>query len=313
MLGRRHLRAKVMQALYAYYCTEENMLAAEKNMFTGIDKIFDLYVYTLHSLVEVRNLAASRIEIRKKKNLASTADLNPNTRFVDNPVIDYLSKNLQFRDYLDKNKQLAWSENDSYIIHLYDIIEKSNTYRKYMEKPEVDFEDHKRFVLDIFKKHIAPNEKMVDWYEGLEISWYDDYHIANSMAYKTLDNITEEKGSEFRLYTVYKDDEDREFTKELFRKAIKNHEKNQEFIAEKAQNWDLERIAKIDLIILELALTELLYFPNIPPRVTLNEYIEVAKDYSTPNSRVFINGILDNTLKEFEKDKKLVKSGRGLM
>ncbi|MFV0237273.1 MAG: transcription antitermination factor NusB [Flavobacteriales bacterium] len=313
MLGRRHLRAKVMQAMYAYECSSEDMLVVEKNMFNGIDKIFDLYVYSVNFLLEIRNLANTKLEIRKKKKLASEEDLNPNKRFVDNPILEYLSKNPQFNEFTSKNSQLTWDETDEYVKKMYASILDIDEYHRYMTKEKVSFEDHKRIILRIFKYIIAPNEKIGEWYEDQEITWFDDYQIANTMVYKTIERISEEDKAFFKVYKVFKDEEDKEFTKKLFRTTVQEKEKTRKIIAEKAKNWDVSRIAKIDYIILEMALTELLEFPNIPPKVTLNEYIELAKEYSTPKSRVFINGILDSTLKELSEQQKLIKSGRGLL
>ncbi len=313
MLGRRHLRAKVMQAMYAYECSGEDMLVIEKNMFNGIDKIFDLYVYSINFLLEVRNLSNTKLEVRKKKRLASEEDLNPNRRFVENPILEYLSKNPKISEYTAKNSQLTWDETDEYVKKTYAAILDIDEYHRYMTKENVSFEDHRRILLRIFKYIIAPNEKVGEWYEDQEITWYDDYQVANTMVYRTLERISKEDKEHFKVYKVFKDEEDKDFTKRLYRKAVQEKAKVSKIIAEKAKNWDVDRIAKIDYIILELALTELLEFPNIPPKVTLNEYIELAKDYSTPKSRVFVNGILDNTLKEFSQKQKLVKSGRGLL
>ncbi len=313
MLGRRHLRAKVMQAIYAYECSGDDVLVIEKNMFTGIDKIFDLYVYSINFLLEIRALANTKLEARKKRKLASKEDLNPNRRFVDNPILEFLSKNPQISDYTSKNSQLTWDETDEYIKKAYAAILDIDEYHRYMTKEKVSFEDHKRIILRIFKYVIAPNEKIGEWYEDQEITWFDDYQVANTMVYRTIERITEEDKEHFKVYKVFKDEEDKEFTRKLFRTTIDKKKKTGKIIAEKAKNWDIDRIAKIDYIILELALIELLEFPNIPPKVTLNEYIELAKEYSTPKSRVFVNGILDNTLKEFSQEQKLVKSGRGLL
>ncbi|MFV0530871.1 MAG: transcription antitermination factor NusB [Flavobacteriales bacterium] len=313
MLGRRHLRSKVMQAMYAYECSGEDMLVVEKNMFSGIEKIFDLYVYSINFLLEVRNLADTKLEIRKKRRLASEEDLNPNKRFVNNPVLEYLSKNPQINEYTSKNSQLTWDETDEYVKQIYTAILDTDEYHRYMTKEKVSFEDHKRIILRIFKYTIAPNEKIGEWYEDQEITWFDDYQISNTMVYRTLEHITEQEKEHFKVYKVFKDEEDEEFTKKLFRTTIHEKQRTGKIIAEKAKNWDIDRIAKVDYIILKLALTELLEFPNIPPKVTLNEYIELAKEYSTPKSRIFVNGILDSTLKEFSEKQKLIKSGRGLL
>ncbi len=313
MLGRRHLRAKVMQSMYAYECSGEDVLTIEKNMFTGIGKIFDLYVYSINFLLEIRNLAETKIEVRKKRNFVKAEDLNPNMRFVENPILSYLANNPKISEYLAKNSQLNWDQTDEYVKQVYTEIIDLDEYNRYMTKEDVSFEDHRRILLRIFKYIIAPNKKIGEWYEDQEITWFDDYQVANTMLYRTIEKISEEEKQDFKVYSVFKDEEDEKFTRKLFRTAIQEKNKTSKIIAAKAKNWDADRIAKIDYIILELALTELLDFPNIPPKVTLNEYIELSKEYSTPKSRVFINGILDNTLKDLEENQKLVKSGRGLL
>ena len=307
MLGRRHLRAKVMQAMYAFESANDSVLVAEKNMFAGIDKIFDLYVYSINFLLEIRNLAMNKLEIRKQRHLATKEDLNPNRRFVDNPVFEYLNNNPKLNKYTSVNKQLTWDETDVYVKQMYKMIVDSEAYNQYMEKASVSFEDHKGIVLYIFKYIIAPNEKIGEWYEDLELTWYDDYHISNTMVYKTIENMHEEYRENMKIYKVYKNIEDKEFAQKLFQTAIKEREKIDKIIAEKAKNWDVTRIARVDLVILELALTELFEFPTIPSKVTLNEYIELAKEYSTLKSRIFVNGILDGLLKELIKEHKLVK------
>lgn len=307
MLGRRHLRAKVMQAIYAFESANDSASVVEKNMFAGIDKIFDLYIYSINFLIEIKNLAATKLEIRKQRHLATKEDLNPNRRFVDNPIFEYLNNNPKINKYTAVNKQLTWHETDEYIKQIYKMIINSGAYHQYMGKDKVSFDDHKEFVLHIFKYIIAPNEKIAEWYEDRELTWYDDYQVSNTMVYKTIENMREEDRENIKIYKVYKDEEDKEFTQKLFRTAIKEQKKIDEIIDAKAKNWDIARIARVDLVILKLALTELLSFPTIPLKVTLNEYIELAKEYSTHKSRIFVNGILDGFLKELIKERKFVK------
>jgi len=307
MLGRRHLRAKVMQAIYAFESANDSASVVEKNMLTGIDKIFDLYIYSINFLIEIRNLAANKLEIRRQRHLATKEDLNPNRRFVDNPVFEYLNNNPKLNKYTAINKQLTWDETDEYVKQMYKMIINSDTYNQYMAKDKASFDDHKEFVLHIFKYIIAPDEKIGEWYEDRELTWYDDYQVSNTMVYKTIENMREEDRENIKIYKVYKDEEDKEFTQKLFRTAIKEQKKIDEIIDAKAKNWDIARIARVDLVILKLALTELLSFPTIPLKVTLNEYIELAKEYSTHKSRIFVNGILDGFLKELIKERKFVK------
>jgi len=302
MLGRRQLREKAMQAIYAWKTSGEDadQRIIEKNMLKGVDQIYDLYIYLLNLLLFQKNIAEHKIELAKNKNFTTESDLNPNLKFVSNAIFRILDENEELNGYTSKNKQLSWDLLDTYPNHIFKEITGSEEYARYMGNQEHSFEEDKAFITDIFEKYIAPNEGLHEWLEEINIHWADDVHIANSMVMATLKSFISRSDGKIKLFKVYKDDEDREFIIDLFRKTIRNSEETRKTIEEKATNWELDRIAVLDLVLLQMALTEFQFFQNIPPKVTLNEYIELSKIYSTEKSKIFVNGILDRSLKEMK-------------
>ncbi|WP_313386157.1 transcription antitermination factor NusB [Chishuiella sp.] len=315
MLGRRQLREKVMQNIYAYNCLgtsgEERMV--EKNMMKSIDQIYDLYIYLLNLIKIQKDIAEHKIDLAKSKNFPTKEDLNPNLKFVNNKVFRILEQNLELSRYSNDNKNLLWDIYDSYPNNIYKSLIESDLYKNYMSNETNSFAEDLEFISSVFVEFIAEYEDLHDYLEGIQITWADDVHIANAMVHTTLKSFRESSSPLISLFKVYKDLDDKKFTEELFRKTIRHQSETRKIIDEKAQNWELDRIATIDLIVLEMALTEFLYFPNIPAKVTINEYIELAKNYSTEKSRVFVNGILDKTLKELKDNDNLPKYGRGLL
>lgn len=302
MLGRRQLREKAMQAVYAWKTAGEDsdQRSIEKNMLKGVEEIYDLYVYLLNLIYFQKVIAENKIELAKNKIFPTEQDLNPNLKFVNNAIFRILDENEELNAYSSKNKQLVWDVLDTYPNHIFKEITASEEYAEYMADPNQSFEQDKNFIMDIFEKFIAPNESLHDWFEEKNMYWADDVHIANSMVLTTLKSFIAKSTGSLKLFKVYKDDDDREFIIELFRKTIRYSDKTLKMIEEKATNWELDRIAVIDLILLQMALTEFQYFPNIPPKATLNEYIELSKIYSTDKSKIFVNGILDRSLKEMK-------------
>jgi len=304
MLGRRQLREKAMQAIYAWKSAGEDAgdRAIEKNMLKGIDEIYDLYIYLLNLLNFQKVIAENKMEIAKNKNFTTEEDLNPNLRFVQNPIFEILDINEELNSYTSKNKQLTWDLFDAYPNNIYKEFIASEDYQTYMSLPSTTFEQDKEFMMNFFENYIAPNEGLHDWLEEQNIHWADDLHIANSMVLTTLKSFTSKSTGIIKLFKVYKDDDDREFVINLFRKTVRHDEETRKIIEEKANNWEIERIAMLDLILLQMALTEFHYFYNIPPKVTLNEYIELSKIYSTEKSKIFVNGILDKSLKDMKQN-----------
>ena len=312
MVNRRHIRIKVMQSIYAVLQSKsDNLPKEEKFLLFNIKKATDLYVLQLMLMVSVRNLALEHMEIKKKKYLATDEDKNPNLKFINNEVILAISESTEVKEFLSKSKLMDWKDNREYVRIILDEMIESDIYRNYLNSGETSFAEDKAFVADFFKNILAPNEKLFDFYESLNLSWVDDYPLVNTTILKAIKQS--EKGDSINLSQLKVKADDEEFLVDLFRKTILHQQEFTSEIDEKTPNWDTERIADMDMILIKMALTEFLYFPSIPTKVTINEYIEIAKDYSTRKSSYFINGVLDKLLKDYNKSNRLNKIGRGLL
>ncbi|MEL7587400.1 MAG: transcription antitermination factor NusB [Prolixibacteraceae bacterium] len=313
MISRRIIRIKVLQVLYAYYTSPDKSINnTEKELFFSIQKTYDLYHYILQLPVEIANHANSLIELRKKKHFPTEEDLNPNRRFINNSIVRQLNSNQSLNKYLAQSK-LGWSEEPELIKKLYNALVETDFYADYMSSEQHTYADDKKLIELLFGEVILQSEDLINSLEEQSIYWNDDLDFVVSMIIKTVKKFKEYAGDEQSLLPFFKDEEDREFAKNLFRKCILNHLDLKKIVEQHTVNWDIERIAFIDNMILELAIVEFLYFPSIPTKVTLNEYIELSKYYSTQKSRNFINGILDKSLKALKKEDKVVKTGRGLI
>lgn len=312
MLNRRHIRVKVMQSIYAMHQKNaEELEKEEKFLIQSIDNIQDLYLIMLSSLTEIRKKEIIFLEASKNKHLATPEEKNPNLKFVNNAVLLHLEENNSLSIALESRKINNWSLNDDYILLLLNEIKQSELYDKYMGNRTNTFEEDKQFVVDMFTELIAPNEKLYDYLEDHKLTWIDDIPLVNTQIQKQLKQFSDK--DDFKIVKLYKDEEDREFVGNLFRKTVLNEVALAKEYIDKTPNWDADRIAEIDTIILKMAICEFLKFPSIPIKVTINEYLEIAKEYSTPKSSIFINGILDNLVKEFQAENKIKKTGRGLM
>jgi len=313
VLNRRHIRIKVMQSIYAMHQSGTDVLEKqEKFLQASIENIEDLYLILLSTLVEIRKKEIQYLEIAKQKHLASAAERNPNLRFVNNPVLVALDQNSSLQTALENRKINNWQINDDTILLLLQAVKQSALYTNYMEQEVVNFEGHCLFVADMFSEIIAPNEKLYSYLEDFKLTWVDDIPVVNTQILKQLKQITEKKNN-WVVPSVYKDEEDKDFALDLFRKTVLNETTLAKEFMDKTPNWDMDRIAELDTIILKMAICEFLKFPSIPLKVTINEYLELAKEYSTPKSSIFINGILDNLVKEFQSNNRINKAGRGLM
>jgi N utilization substance protein B len=314
MLNRRQLRIKVLQALYAYFQSgEENFSKSEKELLHAIDRMYDLYIYLLLTFAEVKTIAEHRVEENKKKILPSIEDLNPNLKFIENNIINVLEKSINLRVISEQHK-VNWvgDENREMFRKMFLQIRESETYIAYMNNTDISFEGDKQFAQDIFKTEIANFPLLYNFFEEKSIHWLDDIDLACSMVLKTIKSA--EEGKDLEIMPLFKkDDDEKEFILTLFRKTVSMDKENEQLIDELTENWELDRIAKMDIILLKMAITELQSFSSIPTKVTLNEYIEIAKFYSTPKSNSFINGILDKAIERLKQEKKIVKIGRGLI
>ena len=285
----------------------------EKFLLYSIDNLLDLYLIMLSSLIEIGKKEAVFIEKSSQKHITTAEERNPNKKFINNSIFQILAENNSLSIALENRKITNWELNDDYILILLDVIKKSDLYNNYMSNAVNDFEEDKQFILDVFMEIIAPNEKLYDYLEDNKLTWIDDIPVVNTQIIKQLKQLKSSKDEAFRVPKIYKDQEDKEFVTNLFRKTVLNERELAKEYVDKTPNWDSERIAEIDTIVLKMAICEFIKFPSIPVKVTINEYLEIAKEYSTPKSSIFINGILDNLVKEFETNNKLNKIGRGLM
>ena len=312
MLNRRHIRVKVMQSIYALHQSQSGDLEKEeKFLFYSLENIQDLYLVMISTLLELKKMEEVFLHKSSLKHLVTSEERDPNKKFINNKVIQLLAESNHLSISLENRKIDNWETHDDYIQLLLRLIKESDLYVKYMSNRENSFEEDKQFVLDIFTEIIVPNEKLYDYLEDSKLTWIDDIPLVNTEIIKQLKAIKE--NSEIRMPRLYKDVDDKDFAKNLFRKTVLNEKDLAKQYLDKTPNWDSERIAEVDTIILKMAICEFLKFPSIPVKVTINEYLEVAKEYSTPKSSIFINGILDNLVKEYQSNNTLLKTGRGLM
>jgi len=301
-----------MQSVYAMITSKaDDLIREEKFLKLSIQKLLDLYVLQLQLIVEVQKLATQKLAISKKKHLATKEELSPNTKFIENQAILNLVNSTSFVTFKNDNNINNWTLDDEYVKIIWKKLEKSDLYKAYLNSGDSSFKEDKNFVQDFFKEIIAPDDKLADYYEDQNISWLDDIPFVNTWIVRTLSKLKQNKI--FVLDKLYKDEDDEKFVLELFRKVILHHISYEEDISDKTPNWETDRIADIDMILIKMAIAEFLKFPSIPVRVTINEYIEISKDYSTNKSGYFINGVLDKLSKEYEKNKTLNKIGRGLL
>lgn len=307
MINRVLLRIKIIQAVYSFYKGGgKSIPAAEKELFYSIEKTYELYFHLLQLAVEVTNYAAQRIDVRKNKLRPTDEDLNPNTRFIDNAFVDLLSRNEHLNNFISEHK-ISWIDNLDTVKLVYDLIVESDFYAEYMAGESTDFTADKNLWRKIFRSIILQCEEFFESIEDQSIYWTDDLDIVVSFIIKTIKRFDLKGGVEQELLPMFRDEDDAEFASKLFRETLENEAKLLEIVDNNTKNWDLDRIAFMDTIIMQTALAEIMSFPTIPVSVTLNEYIEIAKNYSTPKSAVFINGVLDSAVKELKAENKLIK------
>lgn len=301
-----------MQSVYAMHQSKnDDLIREEKLLKLSVDKMQDMYVLLLSMLVEVRDMERTFLEASRNKILATKEEKNPNPKFINNKVIQLLNESNSLAVYIDEHKLNNWYLDTAYVKDIWKTMKESDFYISYMAKEKDSFELDKEFIVRLFREIIAPNEKIADYFEDKNISWVDDIPFVNTWVAKTLNQLTPLKG--IYIGSLYKDEDDQKYVSELFRKTVLNDRILSEEVDQRTPNWDMERIADVDLILIKMAICEFLKFPSIPTRVTINEYIEIAKDYSTEKSSFFINGVLDKISKEFDKSKRLNKIGRGLL
>jgi N utilization substance protein B len=302
-----------MQTIYAMHQHKsDNIEKEEKFLFQSIENMQDLYLLMLSALIEIQSKEEEYLDLVSKKHLATKEEKNPSAKFTKNQLLQVLKSSESLLDKFEARKINNWQVNDDVILYLTEAIKESDLYTAYMTKTETTFKEDKFFIADLFEKVIAPNEKLYNYLEDHKLTWLDDVPLINTMILKQIKKVNDVH-EEFLVPRLYKDEDDKDFAKQLFRKTVLNEVELSEKYIDKTPNWDTDRIAEMDTIILKMAICEFLKFPSIPVNVTINEYLEIAKEYSTPKSSIFINGILDNLVKDLKKEEKLVKTGRGLL
>lgn len=313
MISRRLLRIKVLHILYAFNQKEDDTLAnSEKELIFSVNKSYDLYHYFFLLITDIFRYAEQRMDIARNKNFPTYEDLHPNTRFIDNKVYHQLLENDKLNSYL-LNQKLSWVNDEDLIRNLFNDLKDSPAYQKYMSLPTASYKDDMALIIFMISELFAHSENLLTNLEEKSIYWNDDAEFMLGMLIKTLQGFKESAKGGGPLLPLFKNDEDLDFVKQLYRKVLLSKTENEALIHQFASNWELERIAFMDILIINMAIAEVLNFPGIPVKVTLNEYIEIAKEYSTDKSSVFINGVLDKIVNHLKDSKKVKKAGRGLM
>ena len=314
MLNRRHLRIKVLQILYAFFQSKEiDVVKAQNELLLSVERMYDLYLYLLLTIPELKRAAETNNENRKNKLRPNESDLLPNLKWVENSLILKIEESKELNK-VSSARKVNWlgAENQEIFRKMFLQVKDSETYFEFMENGLKDFEEDKKFALALFKNEIINSEFLHNYIEDKSIYWLDDIDLCCSMALKTLKTAAPDK--EISILSLYKEDDDeKEFILNLCRNTIEMDVENEKLIEILAVNWEVDRIAKMDVLLLKMALVELQTCSSIPTKVTMNEYIEISKFYSTPKSNLFINGILDKAISQLTKEKKIKKSGRGLV
>jgi N utilization substance protein B len=313
MLNRRQIRIKAMQIIFAYYSEEKpDMVKYEKILFESFNRFRDLYIALLLLPGEMQAKAIEKIEAGMNKKLPTHEDLHPNTKFVTNNLVRILA-NSKVLDKASKEIHIRWRDNDDLLRSMFKSLIESEDYKEYMASKERGFEHDREFLLRFLRRELINFEHMHDWLEEIGIFWNDDLDLASSMALKTLKTV-KDSDNDLELMPLWKaDDDEEEYTKQLFRRTLALGSDSEKMIADNAPNWEADRIATMDMVILKMALAEAQTFESIPLKVTMNEYIELANYYSTPKSNVFINGLLETLFAKLQADGKIKKIGRGLI
>ncbi|MDR2848481.1 MAG: transcription antitermination factor NusB [Bacteroidales bacterium] len=314
MISRRLLRIKILQVLYAHRISHDSdnaeLAHLEGVLDFSIQKAYELYYYLLLLTIAVRRYAETRIELAKNKNLPTHEDLHPNTRFIDNEVIQQLQSSQSFHAYLSQHK-LSWVNHPELVKHLYLSLTASDYYKQYMDDDIGNYEKDKELLINFFTNELEHNDLLSQIMEEQSVFWNDDMDFAVTFVVKTIKGM--HSGKDVPIAPMYKSEDDKIFAHELLLATVKNYDEYGKLIEKHAENWDIERIALTDKLIIQMAINELIEFPFIPINVTFDEYIELPKSYSTPKSSVFINGLLDKISEELTKEGKITKLGRGLI
>lgn len=298
-----------MQALYSFFQHEKADIAMfEREMFKNLDKLFELYLSILGLVSDIHHVALIMMDENKNKRLPNSADLDPNLKFVQNSLLLGISENKELRLQLEKRK-ISWQNDFDVVRKLFVEIRNGEAYKSYMASSSSNSVEDRDFVIAIITEHLSENEVLISLFEDKNMHWVDDTFVAFNSIIRNFEDFN----GEFALSPLLKDEkDDTEFMSLLFKKTIVYREQFEELIGRHTQNWEVERIANMDMLLMQMALAEIMHIPNIPVKASLNEYIDISKEYSTPNSKVFVNGVLDKIIAELKRDNKISKTGRGL-
>jgi N utilization substance protein B len=298
-----------MQALYSFFQHEKaNPAQFEKELFKSLDKIYDLYLSILLLFDDLHHVALVIMDENKNKRLPTKEDLNPSLKFINNSLLLSLHENKEFKAQVEKRK-ISWQNDFDIVRKLFNEIRNGEAYKSYMSSGQNSADEDKNFLIALITDHLSQNEVLTSFFEDKNIHWADDSFVAFNSVIRNFEGFE----GKFELMPLLKDEQDDlAFMSDLFNKTIIYRQTSEELIDKHASNWELERIANMDMLLMEMALTEILHIPNVPVKASLNEYIDISKEYSTPNSKTFVNGVLDKIIAELKRDNRITKSGRGL-
>jgi len=318
MLYRRHLRIKVLQSLYSWYSGGTNdIVKGEKQLLQSIDRLYDLFIYQLSFLVELKRFAEIRIEENKQKFYPTEEDLDPSLKFIENKVLNGIEQNNEF--ILNESRlKINWTDQSDMILKFYNLIKSKQFFIKYMASEDNSLEADKKILIKITDLLLPEYELLKSFYEEKSVYFSDGYDLVILLIIKFIENYSTNFSSSSSLPGIYKPaingkNEDRDFVRNLYKFVLRDDEEIEDELKLRTRNWEFERIPLMDIILLKMAIIELQKMETVPVKVTLNEYIELAKYFSTANSKVFVNGVLDRLIREYKEEGKIKKSGRGLM
>jgi N utilization substance protein B len=309
MLNRRFLRIKVMQALYSFFQHDKaDLVFFEKELFKSLDKIYELYISIIALVNDLHDLSMIMVDENKNKHLPNKNDLIPNLKFVNNTLLVSISNNKELKLQIEKRK-ISWQNETDVIRKIFNEIKNGELFKTYLESGISSIEEDRDFIISLIADNLSENDVLISLFEEKNIHWADDSFVAFNSVIRNFEDFN----GEFKMQALLKDEkDDLEFMSILFKKTIIYKTDFEDLINRHTQNWEIERIANMDKLLMEMALAEIIHLPNVPIKVSLNEYIDISKEYSTPNSKTFVNGVLDKIIAELKKDNRINKTGRGL-
>jgi N utilization substance protein B len=309
MLNRRFLRIKVMQALYSFFQHDKaDLVFFEKELFKSLDKIYELYISIIALVNDLHDLSMIMVDENKNKHLPNKNDLIPNLKFVNNTLLVSISNNKELKLQIEKRK-ISWQNETDVIRKIFNEIKNGELFKSYLDSGISSIEEDRDFIISLIADNLSENEVLISLFEEKNIHWADDSFVAFNSVIRNFEDFN----GEFKMQALLKDEkDDLEFMSILFKKTIIYKTDFEDLINRHTQNWEIERIANMDKLLMEMALAEIIHLPNVPIKVSLNEYIDISKEYSTPNSKTFVNGVLDKIIAELKKDNRINKTGRGL-